>query len=475
MLNAEQWSRVKGLFDAALERDAPERPAFLDAACHGDLALRAEIDRLLAAHAQSASFIERSPIGGDSGGASLISGTSGNSGTDGRGASSGSIWNGGSDVRTTMTGRVIGHYEVGRLLGSGGMGEVYAARDVELARDVALKVATLSDEDAQTRLKREAQHASQLSHPNICTIHEIGRCDGQVYIVMEYIEGPVLSDVIPRLGLSIESVLRYGIQIADAVAHAHEHGISHRDLKSANVVITPDARAKVLDFGLARRLAAQRLDAISKSQRSLTEEGLIAGTLPSMAPELLRGEPADQRSDIWSLGVLLYEMATGERPFTGATGFQVSAAILHEPPGPLPARIPSSLQATIRRCLMKGPAERYKHAAEIRSALEAVQAEIQGEAVRTPRFPRLPLQVPRSDRSARNLRRAAAGFAGLYLAVVLVAAVAWRWTSWTTGDDGSVAVGVSGHPAIAVMNFDVEYTRFLEFLEARRCGSAGAR
>ena len=179
-----------------------------------------------------------------------------------------------------------------------------------------------------------------------------------------------------RDGLDVEKVLRYGVQMSDGLAHAHRHGVSHRDLKGENVVITPDGRAKILDFGLARSLAPQRLKELSESRATFsaaTAENVMAGTLSSMAPEVLRGEPHDERSDIWALGVLLYEMAAGTRPFTGATGFELSGAILHEPPTPLPDRIPSSLQAIIQRCLAKDPRERYQHADEVRSALEAVQ------------------------------------------------------------------------------------------------------
>ena len=338
-MTADQWPRVKDIFHAAIERAPGNRAAFVIEACGGDAALRAEVERLVAAHDRAGSFIEQSPVAA------------------------------GEPRQTSLSGRVIGRYEVGRLLGAGGMGEVYAARDVELGRQVALKIATGFDADAQTRLRREAQHASQLNHPHICTIHEVGAADGQSYIVMEYVDGQRLSDIIPPTGLPVETVLRYGIQIADALAHAHRNGVTHRDLKTANIVITPEGRAKVLDFGLARRDVPQ-------AEKSVTAEGAVAGTLAYMAPELLRGEQADACSDIWALGVVLYEMAAGSRPFAGATGFEQSGAILHEPPAPLPGRIPASLQQIIRRCLAKDPRERYKQANEIRSALETAQVGV---------------------------------------------------------------------------------------------------
>jgi Flp pilus assembly protein TadD len=159
-----------------------------------------------------------------------------------------------------------------------------------------------------------------------------------------------------------------------ALAHAHEHGITHRDLKSTNVMITPNRGAKVLDFGLARMLDTHQIDALSHSQRSLTNEGMIAGTLPYMAPELLRGQRGDQRTDIWAFGVLLYEMLAGGRPFTGATGFEVSAGILHQDPAPLPATVPAPMRAIVQRCLEKDPSDRYQHAADVHVALEAMDA-----------------------------------------------------------------------------------------------------
>jgi serine/threonine protein kinase/tetratricopeptide (TPR) repeat protein len=330
------WPRVKEIFQAAIERAPGTRAAFVIEECGGDAALRAEVERLVAAHDRAGSFIEQSPAAAR------------------------------EPRQASLAGRVIGRYEIGRLLGAGGMGQVYAARDLELGRQVAIKIATGFDADAQTRLRREAQHASQLNHPHICTIHEVGAADGQSYIVMEYVDGQRLSDVIPPNGLPSDTVVRYGIQIADALAHAHRHSVTHRDLKTANIVITSEGRAKVLDFGLARRNVPQ-------PEKSLTAEGVVAGTLAYMAPELLRGEQANACSDIWALGVVLYEMAAGSRPFAGATGFEQSGAILHEPPAPLPGRVPAPLQQIIRRCLAKDPRERYKQANEVRSALEIAQ------------------------------------------------------------------------------------------------------
>jgi serine/threonine protein kinase len=358
-MNPEQWARVKDVFNAALEHEAGARRAFVAEATAGDDSVRAEVERLLDALRESADFIERPAAG------------------------------------TLLSGRVISHYEIGRLLGSGGMGYVYAARDTELGREVALKVASFDGDDAQSRLRREAQHASRLSHPHICHVYDVGRTDGQLFVVMELVLGQSLSDVIREAPLSITNARRYGIEIADALAHAHEHGVTHRDLKSTNVMITPKHGAKVLDFGLARMLDTHQIDALSQSQRSLTDEGMIAGTLPYMAPELLRGQRGDQRSDIWALGVLLYEMVSGRRPFTGATGFEVSAGILHQEPEALPAAVPAPMRVIIQRCLEKSPAKRFQQAADVHLALEEMKGPARFPRLRIPFIPRrLVAKVP---------------------------------------------------------------------------------
>ena len=281
-----------------------------------------------------------------------------------------------------MIGQRLGHFRIIEKIGAGGMGEVYKAHDEQLDRDVAIKVLPASsfrDATARGRLLREARTASKLNHPHICTIHEVGEAEGQAYIAMELVEGQPLSARLADGALPPEQVLRYGLQLADAVAHAHERGIIHRDLKSANVIITPEARAKVLDFGLAKRLSSEDLaEATTQTMDSLTGPGTVVGTLAYMAPEQLRGQPADARSDIWALGVMLYEMAAGQRPFQGKTGFELSSAILSQPPPPLPlgpgGALPAELGAVIAHCLEKDPAQRYQRSEDVRAALEAVQS-----------------------------------------------------------------------------------------------------
>jgi serine/threonine protein kinase/photosystem II stability/assembly factor-like uncharacterized protein len=275
-----------------------------------------------------------------------------------------------------MIGQTLDHYRILAQIGEGGMGVVYRARDEVLNRDVALKLLAHGalDKVGPGHLLREAQTASSLSHPNICTIHQVGETGNDFYVVMELIEGRSLGDLITATGLSMEIVTRYGTQIADALAHAHDRGIVHRDLKGSNVMVTPEGRVKVLDFGLATRLDREEISELTLSYDSL--ESKLVGTLPYMAPEVLRGQKADHLSDLWSLGVLLYEAAAGKLPFRGNTGFEVTSAILREPLPPLPSTVPYGLAAVIHRCLVKERAGRYQLASEVRAALEAVQGAV---------------------------------------------------------------------------------------------------
>jgi serine/threonine protein kinase/pimeloyl-ACP methyl ester carboxylesterase len=267
----------------------------------------------------------------------------------------------------------LGPFRLVESLGAGGMGVVFRARDTRLERDVALKLLTAelaAHSSAAAMLLNEARAASALNHPNIAHVYEVGEASGHSYIAMEFVEGRPLSERIPAEGLPAEQVLRYGTQVAAAIGHAHDRGIIHRDLKSANVMVTPEGQAKVLDFGLAQRLAPEEVDQATRSR--LTLDHGVAGTLAYMAPELFRGSPADARSDIWALGVALYEMAAGKQPFQGRTGYELTSAILRETPPALPPQVPAGLRAVVQRCLAKEPGERYRNAGELRAALEAI-------------------------------------------------------------------------------------------------------
>jgi eukaryotic-like serine/threonine-protein kinase len=277
-----------------------------------------------------------------------------------------------------MIGQSLGHFRIVSRLGSGGMGVVYRALDEKLQREIAIKVmegeSDRPDVDRR-RIIEEARAASGLSHPNICTVYETGEFGGQAYIAMEYVPGHPLSEMIPPGGLAAEAVIRYGIQIADALAHAHRRGVIHRDLKTSNVVVDTEGRSKVLDFGLARRVPLKTGAALTRSGDPVAD-GKLVGTLAYMAPEMLLHQTADERSDIWGLGVMLYEMASGEPPFKGRNEFEITAGILRSPADALPAHVPPMLRAIIQRCIAKDPGQRYQQAGEVRAALEAIQSDV---------------------------------------------------------------------------------------------------
>ncbi len=290
-----------------------------------------------------------------------------------------------------MTSKIVSHYEILDKLGEGGMGAVYKAEDLKLARTVALKflpAGISSTPDDRTRLLTEARSAAALNHPGICSVFDILEHDGEPFIVMEYVEGKTLRKEIEDGRLKIEDCIRYGLQIAEALNAAHRRGILHRDVKPENVMITADGRVKVMDFGLARRPGGTRV----------TREGAVLGTAAYMSPEQARGETVDARTDLWSFGVLLYELSTGKLPFASEYDQAVIYGILHETPKPpreLNADLPEPLERIIRRCMEKSPAGRYQTMEECLSDLRAIAA-VQGAAGSPPavsgkkrRFPTL--------------------------------------------------------------------------------------
>ena len=322
----ERWRRVSALFHEALTRDPSDRGAFLDDACAGDRLLRAEVENLLAADNQARQWSARPLVAAD-GGAVLAPGAT------------------------------IGGHRVEMRIGAGGMGEVYRAYDPQLNRPVAIKVlpaASFLDTSARQRLLREARAAASLNHPNVCTIYEVGDVDDQAFIVMELVEGRGLDTLIPAVGLSPDVVLGLARQLADALAHAHERGIVHRDLKPANIKITTDGILKVLDFGLAKRSAEGTGDAST----SLTQPGTILGTAAYMSPEQAEGREVDKRTDIWSYGVVLYELLTGRPPFKGDSFAALAAAVLRTEPDW--TRVPIAMRGLLRACLEKDPKRRLR-------------------------------------------------------------------------------------------------------------------
>jgi serine/threonine protein kinase len=278
-----------------------------------------------------------------------------------------------------VIGKAVSHYRILEKLGEGGMGEVYLAEDTSLERKVALKFLPPSlqqDVLAHKRFVREAKSAAAIDHPFICNIHEVSLTeDGRDFIVMEYVEGQTLKDRLDQDQVPIREALQIGSEVAQALEKAHNAGVVHRDLKPANIMLTPDGHPKVLDFGLAKRISRDEEDLTSV----LTREGTTLGTLAYMSPEQLRGGAVDTRSDIFSLGVILYEMLAGIHPFRTGTQAETVGGILSEHPSPLSRYLPSApdlLQHTVDKMLAKKPGERYQTVHEIRTNLTKVMEEI---------------------------------------------------------------------------------------------------
>ncbi|HEY6370990.1 MAG TPA: protein kinase, partial [Candidatus Sulfotelmatobacter sp.] len=281
---------------------------------------------------------------------------------------------------TLTSGTKLGPYEVVSPLGAGGMGEVYRARDTRLDRTVAIKILPAhlsSNPEAKQRFEREARAISSLNHPNICTLYDVGHQDGIDYLVMEFLEGETLADRLMKGPLAPEQVLKYGIEICEGLEKAHRGGVTHRDLKPGNVMLTK-AGAKLMDFGLAK--PSSKPDAPSSAltlsspitNRPLTQEGMIVGTFQYMSPEQIEGKEADPRSDIFALGAVLYEMATGKRAFEGKSTTSVIAAILERNPAPISAvrpMFPRALDNVVKTCLAKDPDERWQSVPDLRTNL----------------------------------------------------------------------------------------------------------
>jgi hypothetical protein len=358
-VNPERWQRLKELFNEAVEQDPAHRAVFLEAACGEDKALREEVEALLAGHDEKDDFLEKPAHEVAVG---LIE----------------------SDPGDSLVGRRLGPYSITRKLGEGGMGVVYLAEDTRLGRPVAIKaLAPRHTQDAQhrERLRREARVAATLAHPSIATVYALEEHGGNLYIVCEYVRGRTLLEELSHGPLSPPLLLDVFIDIARALAAAHEQGIIHRDLKPENVIRTPEGAVKILDFGLARLQAARHRET-SQAAR-LTGAGAFLGTPAYASPEQLLGLEVDFRTDIFSFGVTFYELASGTHPFAAADSITTIARILEAEPielSRLRPVVPPQLDQIVRRCLQKTPGQRYGSTSELVSDLEQLRRDLAGLA-----------------------------------------------------------------------------------------------
>jgi eukaryotic-like serine/threonine-protein kinase len=361
----ERWRKIQELYHSALQVVEDQRPAFLNKVCADDDAVRQEVESLLAYHARAKDFISVPAF-------ELAADFMMESKTNL------------SEALPGLVGRTISHYRVVQRLGGGGMGVVYKAEDMRLHRYVALKFLrqdVARNPQALARFQREAQAASALNHPSICTIYEIDCADGINFIAMEFVAGKTLDQLILRHGLQRYEVLKYSVQITDALASAHVAGIVHRDLKPGNVMVTDRGLVKVLDFGVAKLIEAHPLsdEQAAPTLQPTTEEGVILGTVSYMSPEQAEGRNVDARSDIFSFGALLYEMVTGRKAFQGNSHLSTLSAILHDEPKPAGQVIeglPPELETIIGRCLRKLPERRFQAMPDLKVALEELKENL---------------------------------------------------------------------------------------------------
>jgi serine/threonine-protein kinase len=354
-MTPERWQRIEDLFHAARELSPDERVSFLQRACDGDAALVAEVAGLLCCDTEAGSFIETEALHVV---ASLFA----------------------REREQAMLGKRIGQYRVERLLGAGGMGEVYLAEDTRLNRPVALKLlhTQLTDDDARIhRLLKEAQTASALNHPNIVTVYGVEQSDDRLQLMAtEYVEGRTLRRRMSEGRMSVAEAVAIAVQVGRALVAAHEAGVIHHDIKPENIMVRPDGIVKVLDFGIAKLAEGRSLPFPNSGTGTTTEQGIVAGTVYYMSPEQLRRLKTDARTDIWSLGCVLYEMVAGRAPFAGETASDVVVEVLDREPPSLAELAPTAtpaLQKIVRQALTKNPQERYQTAREMLDDLEQLQ------------------------------------------------------------------------------------------------------
>ena len=383
-MTPERWRQIERIYQDALDCNPPSRPAFIDHACAGDAELRQEVMSLLKAHQTDGRFLESNALE----------------------VTARSLANG---MPALASGRRLGGFELVSLLGAGGMGEVWKAKDPALQREVAIKVLSAAfarDPDRLRRFEQEARAAAMLAHPNILAVYATGTEQGAPYLVTELLEGSTLRERLRDGGLPEGKAIEYAIEIAQGLAAAHDKGLVHRDLKPENVFITRDGRVKILDFGLAKLVS----DSAGHDQ-TRTATGVALGTPAYMSPEQVRGQPTDHRCDIFAFGAVLYEMLEGRRPFAGDSSVETMNAILSQAPPPL-TRASPLVDEIVRHCLEKEPGERYQSARDLGFQLRIARHPSAQAGVSTP------VATPR--------RRYAAGAALLVLMALVAAAIWWR-------------------------------------------------
>ena len=358
-MKPERWQQIKGLMQSALEHKPGERAAFLDQACQGDESLRQQVDSFIVSHEQAGGFIESPAFE--------------------------VMANSLEDQTDSLAGQSFGPYQINARIGTGGMGEVYLAQDSRLGRRVALKMLPeyfTRDDERVRRFQQEARAASALNHPNILTIYEIGHTDSRHFIATEYIEGETLRQRMAKTRMKIGEVLDVATQVAWALSAAHQAGIAHRDIKPGNIMLRTDGIVKVLDFGLAK-LTEQKSADLEAATLVNTKQGIVMGSAHYMSPEQARGRKMDARTDLFSLGVVLYEMIAGRPPFEGDTSSDIIVSILQKEPLPLVRYLPEApkeLQRIVTKALRKDVEDRYQTSKDLLVDLKSLKEELEFEA-----------------------------------------------------------------------------------------------
>lgn len=423
-MTPERWQQVEEVLQHALDLPWTERATFIAERCGSDRELKDETSSLLDAHEDAGNFIETPALAQDA-----------------------HILLGDTSVRE------VGQYSIIRALGSGGMGEVYLAQDRRLDRLVALKILPsyfAADDQRLRRFQREARAASALNHPNILTIHEVGESDGTYFIATEFIDGQTIREVTSHEQLTTDEIMAIVEQVATGLAAAHRAGIVHRDIKPENIMRRTDGLVKILDFGIAKLV--ERQDAVPAQRSVHTELGVVMGTVDYMSPEQARGLPVDERTDIWSLGVVLYEMLERRLPFAGATRMDSMVAILEREPFSLEESLNQTLRTVVVTCLQKDRDKRYQSIDELLADLKAAREETPSESQ--------PFKGVRPNRT-RNLVLLTAGWL-----MVAAVAVAFIYRAWQPRANPATA----SQPAVAktyMQMSDAEKLNFIREQEQR--------